>query len=246
MKIFISYSRQDSHFALRLAHSLHSVGVITWMDIKDIPAGVRWSTGIQEGLKSCDIMIVIISPASMASQNVEDEWSYFVDEKKPLIPLLWKPAEVHYQLRRIQYIDFYSQEYALAFRRLCDELQAYGVQFHQAAQSAQSVSDKIANCLWLVHDLSELHGWLLNGMSKEWVVIGLRECYRHAIEFDLSQETRRKMAWLVDYVRCYEEKDWTTARRAQFANEVTIAFNLIVQEIQSVDPGYRLTAMAKR
>jgi hypothetical protein len=246
MRIFISYSRQDSAFAVRLAHSLHSMGVVTWMDIKDIPAGVKWSTGIQAGLKTCDLMIVIISPASMASQNVEDEWSYFVDEKKPLIPLLWKPAEVHYQLRRIQYIDFFSQDYVLAFRRLCVELQTYGVQCRQPAKSAQSVSDQIANWLWVVHDLSELHGWLLNGMSKEWTVIGLRECYRRAIEFDLSQEILRRMGRLVESVRFYEEKDWTPERRAQFANEVTIVFNLIVQAIQRVDPGYKLTAMAKR
>ncbi len=127
MRIFISYSRQDRPFALRLAHSLHSIGVVTWMDMEDIPAGVKWGTGIQEGLKTCDLMIVIISPASMASQHVEDEWSYFVDEKKPLIPVRWKPAKIHYQLRRIQSIDFFSQEYALAFRRLCVEIYHIGL-----------------------------------------------------------------------------------------------------------------------
>jgi hypothetical protein len=214
------------------------------MDIKDIPAGVKWSTGVQAGLKACDLMIVIISPASMSSKNVEDEWNYFVDENKPVIPLLWQPAEVHYQLRRVQYIDFYRQDYPTALGRLCAELHSYGVQISRG--SIHSSSDKIANWLWLIHDLSELHGWLVNGMSKEWIDIGLRECYRRAIEFGVKRAILETLGRLVDQVRFCEEKDWTDERRAQFAHAVTTAFNLIVREIQEIDPGFQLTALAKR
>ncbi len=200
---------------------------------------------MQEGLRTCDIMVVVISPASMISSNVEDEWSYFVDEKKPLIPVLWKPAEVHYQLRRIQYIDFYHQEYGVAFGQLCTELHSYGVQFNKASKSEQSESDHGSKLLWLVYDLLQLHRWLLDGMSKEWVDISLREWYRRAIEYSVNQHILQKIGRLIDKVRFYAEKDWTPEWRAQFANEIRITINLMAQEIQKTDPSFMLTTKAR-
>src|SRR5690349_20472582 len=87
---------------------------------------MKWSTAIQNGLKECDAMIVILSPESMASNNVEDKWHYYLDKKKKLFPLRLKPAEVHFQLTRIQYVDFYEQNFAVAFIKLCAELQRHG------------------------------------------------------------------------------------------------------------------------
>lgn len=126
--IFISYSRQDQEFAGRVAADLAKLGADIWIDLEDIPIGVKWSTAIQQGLKSSEMMIVIISPASMGSTNVEDEWQYFLDQKKPLIPVLWKPAEVHFQLSRIEYIDFHTQNYGIALRQLHSALRLKGAQ----------------------------------------------------------------------------------------------------------------------
>lgn len=118
-KIFISYSRVDEDFARRLATDLDAQGMDVWLDVDDIPPGVKWSTAVQQGLDTCDVMLLIISPESMASTNVEDEWQYFRDEKKPVVPLMWRPTfPIHFQLRRIQYIDFNGQDYESAFRQL--------------------------------------------------------------------------------------------------------------------------------
>ncbi len=63
----------------------------------------------------------------MASTNVEDEWQYYFDEGKPVIPLWWQPApKIHFQLRRIQYVNFYEQEFTAAFAQLCAELARHG------------------------------------------------------------------------------------------------------------------------
>lgn len=45
-------------------------------------------------------MLVIMSPDSTASRNVEDEWHSYLDDGKTVIPILWRPARVHCQLRR--------------------------------------------------------------------------------------------------------------------------------------------------
>lgn len=126
-KIFISHSSKDTEFALQVAKALTEVGIDVWIMEADIPAGMKWSTAIQHGLDQCEAMIVIISPDAMASLNVEDEWQYYFDKKKRVFPVRWKPAEVHFQLSRIQYIDFHKQEFKEAFRRLSAELEHSGV-----------------------------------------------------------------------------------------------------------------------
>ena len=105
--VFISYSRKDEKFARRLATSLSRLSFDVWIDVEDIPAGMKWSTAIQQGLKTSEVMIVIISPDSMASNNAEDEWQYFLDQGRPVIPVFWRPTEIHFQLHRIQYILYF-------------------------------------------------------------------------------------------------------------------------------------------
>jgi formylglycine-generating enzyme required for sulfatase activity len=131
-RIFISYSRQDQEFALRLATSLRETGIDVWIDLEDIPAGMKWSSAIQEGLDTAELMIVIISPESMASRNVEDEWQYYLDNSKPVIPVLLKPSKIHFQLSRIQYIDFHKQNYSTALNQLFAEFRRKGIRLENA------------------------------------------------------------------------------------------------------------------
>ncbi len=126
-RIFLSYSRTDEAFARQLATSLSELGADVWIDLEDIPVGMKWSRAIQEGLDVSDVLLVIISPESMASHNVEDEWQYYLDQKKPVIPLLLKPTKLHFQLSRIQYISFERQSYDKALRQLHTELGRKGV-----------------------------------------------------------------------------------------------------------------------
>jgi hypothetical protein len=138
-RIFISYSRKDETFARQLATDLDRLGADVWIDVDDIPAGMKWSTAIQQGLDTCDVMIVIISPDSMASVNVEDEWQYYLDRRKRMVPVLWRPASVHFQLSRIQYIDFHTQEYALAFVQLHSELRRQDIQLAPLSPTDPSI-----------------------------------------------------------------------------------------------------------
>ncbi|MCD4685803.1 MAG: SUMF1/EgtB/PvdO family nonheme iron enzyme [Anaerolineae bacterium] len=138
-RIFISYSRTDHAFARRLAADLSTLGADVWIDVADIPAGMKWSSAIHDGLRSCEAMLVIVSPDSMASQNVEDEWQYFKDQGKPLIPVLLRPADMHFQLHRMQYIDFHEQEYASALAQLHSELRRKGIALEPLTTTDSSV-----------------------------------------------------------------------------------------------------------
>ena len=119
LKVFISYSRKDSDFTRKLATSLSRQGADIWIDTEDIPAGVKWSNAVQDGLDTCTAMVLVVSPDSMDSTNVEDEWQYYHEHHKLIIPVLCRPTTIRYfQLKRIQYVDFVTQSYSDAYKQL--------------------------------------------------------------------------------------------------------------------------------
>jgi RNA-directed DNA polymerase len=107
-KIFISYSRKDEKFAKKLAGRFLTKKEKVWLDTNDIRASKKWSNAIEDGLGESDVMVLIVSPPSMESENVANEWQYFLDEEKPIIPVFLYGSDkiLKFELRRIQYIDF--------------------------------------------------------------------------------------------------------------------------------------------
>ncbi len=131
-RVFISYSRTDEKFARRLATDMARLGADVWIDVEDIPAGMDWSNAIQEGLDTGDVMLLILSPKSCASPNVEEEWKYFKAQGKPIIPIWLEPCKIHYQLRNLQYIDFHTQDYDPALVQLQAALKQAGIEISGA------------------------------------------------------------------------------------------------------------------
>jgi TIR domain len=117
MQIFICYARVDQQFALHLVGDLVEYDLRIWMDVRSIPHGANWDMEVQKGLDSSDLMLVLLTPASAASQNVADEWSYFVEKNKAIMPLLVEPCEVPFRLSRRQRVDF-TQGYERGFQQL--------------------------------------------------------------------------------------------------------------------------------
>lgn len=108
---FLSYSRVDQDFALKLAQELRSSGFHVWLDQLDIPKGARWDDEVEKALKNCDIFTVILTPASSQSHNVKDEIGYALDSHKRILPVLLKKSEIPFRLRRLQYVDFTTRNF---------------------------------------------------------------------------------------------------------------------------------------
>ena len=49
-KTFLSYSRANKDFAIRLAKELKSEGFHVWLDQLDIPLGARWDVEVEKAL----------------------------------------------------------------------------------------------------------------------------------------------------------------------------------------------------
>ena len=105
-KAFVSYSRADTDFVLRLCQDLRAAGASIWLDQLDIHPGEEWDEAIERGLSECGRMLVVLSPKSVTSENVLDEIGYALSRKKRIIPVLYRDCEVPYRLNRIQYVDF--------------------------------------------------------------------------------------------------------------------------------------------
>jgi formylglycine-generating enzyme required for sulfatase activity len=120
-KYFLSYAREDKDFVLQLAKELRAVDVNLWLDQIDILGGQLWDRAVSGALKACQGMIVILSPESVVSDNVMDEIFYALDEKRLVLPVLLRPCDIPYRLRRVQHIDF-TGDYNSGFSQLLKAL----------------------------------------------------------------------------------------------------------------------------
>jgi hypothetical protein len=118
---FFSYSRVDSGFALKLAKDLRDAGIDLWIDQLDIKPGSHWDASIENGLNTSSCMLIILSPDSIASNNVMDEVSYGLECGKRIIPILLKECNTPFRLRRLQRIDF-TGDYTIGFNQLLETL----------------------------------------------------------------------------------------------------------------------------
>lgn len=143
---FFSYAREDSDFVLKLATELRTAGANLWLDQLDIMGGQRWDRSIEEALRTCEGMIVVLSPDSVASDNVMDEVSYALEQRKLVVPVVYRDCSIPFRLRRVQYIDFTH-----GFENGCVQLlRALGIQRpSQPMKSVLSDEHVVADCTGL-------------------------------------------------------------------------------------------------
>ena len=115
MQVFISYKREDVDFARRLYASVQASNFTPWLDVVNLRPGDDWDTSIHQGMKNSEIIVGVLTPESLASRNVLDEWGYALSTGKRLF-LLWlrevDEADIPPRYIRIQRIDMRHDEAA--------------------------------------------------------------------------------------------------------------------------------------
>ncbi len=165
--IFICYARKDQSFVLRLATRLQSRGASVWLDQWNIPAGVNWNQNIDSALRDCGQFLIVLSPAAVASQQVQGELQMALDEKKPIVPVLRQACQVPRLLRLIQHIDFtgYSPDDVATLDRLVSALRLPEVD--SLPQRGRPVI-RHSRCLWRYGTVG---GFLVLGMLIVWLLL---------------------------------------------------------------------------
>jgi hypothetical protein len=133
---FLSYSRSDERFALRFAKDLRSRGVAMWVDQLDIRPSEHWDRAIEKAVRNCRGLVVIISPRSVASDNVADEISYALENGKSVLPVMIEKCSLPLRITRMHVIDA-SAGYERAVQQCVAELQraASGVRGDKVAET---------------------------------------------------------------------------------------------------------------
>jgi len=116
--VFISYKRQDQPFAERLWEMLRAWDCETWLDVKNIPSGISeestgWIDAIHKGLKRSHVLIGVVTPESLQSERVKEEWFWAKLANRRILFLRLNPFDVEEMpppFATANYIDLVDDE----------------------------------------------------------------------------------------------------------------------------------------
>jgi tetratricopeptide (TPR) repeat protein len=104
--VFVCYVREDGEFALHMGQKLKERGIPVWIDQWNIPAGADWDQTIDAAIRDCSHFLIVLSPLAVASHEVRSEYHAALEEKKPIVPVIYQSCQVPTRLRVFQAVDF--------------------------------------------------------------------------------------------------------------------------------------------
>jgi hypothetical protein len=117
VKLFLSYSRADAgNFARHIHRYFIERGHAVFIDVNSIRIGEPWARSIEKNISECDIFVVILTPDSLTSKNVEREVLQAKKEEKIIVPCIHEYVpynQIKWGLKNIQGIEF-SDKFELA------------------------------------------------------------------------------------------------------------------------------------
>lgn len=172
--IFVSYSRRNLTFVTQLVKDLQQAGLAVWFDQISIQPGDIWEAAIEQGLKEAIVVVVIISPDSMASEYVRKEVNFAQESDQLILPVLYQPAQLFLNLQTIQWVDLSSETvYPINLQKLIAVLQREpGLSGNPTTPPEESVA---------VDDTRKLSPALL-------------QRYLHVVSF-IAEQTAGHLAW---------------------------------------------------
>jgi WD40 repeat protein len=141
-RLFLSYGRRDAEeLADRLEQDLLLYGYSVWRDRREIVAGRDFMREIEDGLRSTQLVVALLSPHSVRRSgevaSPDDVDSVCLDElsfarfscKLPIVPVLAGACEPPFIIYRLDYVEMlqwrdFAAQYQAGFRRLLDAIEA--------------------------------------------------------------------------------------------------------------------------
>lgn len=112
-RVFISHSTQDKPFVRRLVEDLKRFDLKIWFDERELAIGDSIVSGISNGLKDTDYLVVVLSKSSVRSKWVQAELNAALinelsDKGTFILPALIEDCVLPSLLRDRKYADFRS------------------------------------------------------------------------------------------------------------------------------------------
>ena len=110
-KVFISYSHADKAFAEKLAHELAENRILVWWDEWEINVGDSLMQKIESGILNSSYLAIVLTPNSVASAWVKEEFSaafnrQLAERRTLVLPILLSDCDMPIFLRDKKYADF--------------------------------------------------------------------------------------------------------------------------------------------
>ena len=114
-QVFISYSHTDADgdWVHAFAEELQRHGVRVWLDEFDVPVGASSSNFIEKGIRSSDMIVHIVTPASIKQPNLFFEIGAAIGTGKRLVAILpqgFEPSLLPQPLRARRFLRQESPE----------------------------------------------------------------------------------------------------------------------------------------
>lgn len=106
--LFVSYSRDDKHWAYEFAKALRDdLTYTSFVDYRNIHIGADWWRTICENIEACDCAVYIMTPKSVESIYCRAEIDYLLALNKPILPIMLKACAFPDELsrKRVQYLS---------------------------------------------------------------------------------------------------------------------------------------------
>lgn len=104
--VFISYSRQEVPFVDILLEELENRSIQTWLDYRSLVPGKAWFEQIIAGIDSADVVLLVVSRASITSPNVEVEYKRALEKNKRILLIIFEAVPLPVELQGCEWIDF--------------------------------------------------------------------------------------------------------------------------------------------
>jgi hypothetical protein len=113
--VFISYTQRDREHARRIAQALAANAIAVWLDQDEILPGDELRSKIEQGIRTSEYFLVLLSRSSLASGWVTRELEFALEHnadaaRQRIIPALVESVELPPRLAEFRYIDL-SHEY---------------------------------------------------------------------------------------------------------------------------------------
>ena len=76
VKVFLSYAERDEKLAQSIRVELEKGGLMVWDASAKLAPGDNWALELGKALREADAMVVLLSPAALASDHVKREIEY--------------------------------------------------------------------------------------------------------------------------------------------------------------------------
>jgi hypothetical protein len=111
--VFLSHNSRDKPWVIRLKSSLETLGIKVWLDKDEIRPGDLFAKALEKGIEESKAVALVISPESMQSGWVENEYysalRLATRGQLQLIPVLYRQAEIPGFLSDRHWVDFSNE-----------------------------------------------------------------------------------------------------------------------------------------